>query len=35
MFQIFTDLASWLVYEQLGLSPQTKLGMRCISSWRM
>lgn len=26
MFQIFTDLASWLVYEQLGLSPQTKLG---------
>ena len=26
MFQIFTDLASWLVYQQLGLSPQTKLG---------
>ena len=26
MFQIFTDLARWLVYQQLGLSPQTKLG---------
>ncbi|MGE6109336.1 permease [Aeromonas sobria] len=26
MFQIFTDFASWLVYQQWGLSPQTKLG---------
>lgn len=26
MFQIFTDLASWLVYQQFDLSPQTKLG---------
>ncbi|MEX2516943.1 MAG: permease [Gammaproteobacteria bacterium] len=26
MFQIFTDLASWLVYDLLGLSPDTKAG---------
>ena len=26
MFQIFTDLATWLVYDLLGLSPDTKLG---------
>jgi len=26
MFQVFTDFASWLVYEILGLSAQTKLG---------
>lgn len=26
MFQIFTDLASWLVYDLLGLSADTKLG---------
>ncbi|WP_158966598.1 permease [Paraglaciecola sp. L3A3] len=26
MFQIFTDLASWLVYDLMGLSSATKLG---------
>ncbi|WP_028303051.1 permease [Oceanospirillum maris] len=26
MFIIFTDLASWLIYDLLGLSPETKLG---------
>jgi uncharacterized membrane protein YraQ (UPF0718 family) len=26
MFQIFTDFATWLVYECLSLSPATKLG---------
>lgn len=26
MFEIFTDLADWLVYQLLGLSPETKLG---------
>lgn len=26
MFQIFTDLASWLVYELMGLTPDTKLA---------
>ncbi|MDB1122483.1 permease [Vibrio algarum] len=26
MFQIFTDFASWLVFDLLGLSPETKLG---------
>ncbi|AVJ83599.1 MULTISPECIES: permease [Enterobacter cloacae complex] len=26
MFQIFTDFATWLVYERLSLSPSTKLG---------
>lgn len=26
MFQLFTDLADWLVFTQLGLSPETKLG---------
>ncbi|GHS73966.1 TPA: permease [Escherichia coli] len=26
MFQIFTDFATWLVYERLNLSPSTKLG---------
>ncbi|MEZ9538490.1 permease [Shewanella sp. 10N.286.51.B8] len=26
MFQIFTDFASWLIYDLLGLSEQTKLG---------
>jgi hypothetical protein len=26
MFQVFTDLASWLTYRILGLSPETKLG---------
>lgn len=26
MFQIFTDLANWLTYTMLGLSPDTKLG---------
>ena len=26
MFQIFTDLANWLVYGLLALSPETKLG---------
>ena len=26
MFQIFTDLASWLSFSVLGLSPDTKLG---------
>jgi uncharacterized membrane protein YraQ (UPF0718 family) len=26
MFQVFTDFASWLIYGQLGLSPETKLG---------
>ncbi|EGL2796218.1 permease [Klebsiella pneumoniae] len=26
MFQIFTDFATWLVYERLNLSPATKLG---------
>jgi len=26
MFQIFTDFATWLVYERLSLSPVTKLG---------
>ena len=26
MFQVFTDLASWLVFELLGLSPGTKLA---------
>ncbi|MGL5661021.1 MAG: permease [Aeromonas sp.] len=26
MFQMFTDLASWLVYQQWGLNPQTKLA---------
>ena len=26
MFEIFTQLADWLVYQQMGLSPDTKLG---------
>ena len=26
MFQIFTDLAAWLVFDLLGLSPEDKLG---------
>lgn len=26
MFQIFTDFATWLVYQRLNLSPATKLG---------
>ena len=26
MFQIFTDLASWLIYDLIGLSADTKLG---------
>ena len=26
MFQVFTDLASWLTYRILGLSPETKIG---------
>ncbi|EJC61045.1 permease [Alcaligenes faecalis subsp. faecalis NCIB 8687] len=26
MFALFTDLASWLTYDLLGLSPETKLG---------
>ena len=26
MFQLFTDLASWLTYSVLGLSPATKLA---------
>jgi uncharacterized membrane protein YraQ (UPF0718 family) len=26
MFQIFADFASWLVFDVLGLSPETKLG---------
>lgn len=26
MFQVFTDFASWLVYEIIGLSPTTRLG---------
>lgn len=26
MFQVFTDLANWLVYDLLGLSPDTRLG---------
>lgn len=26
MFQIFSDLASWLVYELMGLAPETKLA---------
>lgn len=26
MFQIFTDLAAWFVFDILGLSPETKLG---------
>ncbi|HFB65155.1 MAG TPA: permease [Aeromonadales bacterium] len=26
MFQVFTDFASWLIYDVLGLSPATRLG---------
>ncbi|MCQ4179925.1 permease, partial [Klebsiella pneumoniae] len=26
MFQIFSDFATWLVYERLNLIPSTKLG---------